>query len=220
MNTQWFNATPLLPLETVQYFAVHVGWGLVLASVLVFVARRFGKVSRGVVLALAVVAQTSYLVSAALPPAYWLGLAFQAPSLVTDLLCIWYLHSVWRGRPANQQSAPGLLTISVAGVLIGWLLLIDMLAWLPWQLYAMGFSPVTTATLLFIALLPWMLHGRSAIADRRSWIAPLAICIFVILRWPSGNVWDAVLDPWLWLMLNGFVIRSISRRGKAAQTPA
>jgi hypothetical protein len=22
---------------------------------------------------------------------------------------------------------------------------------------------------------------------------------FALLRLPSGNVWDAVLDPWLWL---------------------
>jgi len=215
MNAMLFNATPLLPHAVVQYLAVHLGWGLVLASALVFGARRFGKASRGVILALAVLAQTSYLVSASLPPSYWLGLAFQAPSLVTDLLCIWYLQKVWRGQAASQEPTPGLLAISVVAVLLGWVLLIDTLAWLPWQIYAIGFSPATTAALLFVALLPWMLHGRSVVADARSWIVPLAIGIFVALRWPSGNVWDAILDPWLWLLFNGFVICSIWKRKHA-----
>ncbi|MBC7919015.1 MAG: hypothetical protein H7Y28_14520 [Rhodoferax sp.] len=210
MSAQWFNATPLLPQEAMQYWAVHLGWGLVLACALVFAAHRFGKTSRNVVVASTVLALVWCSVPGPTSLSYWLGLAFQAPSLVTDLLCIWYLHHCWRGRPTNSNPTPGLLTLSAAGVLLGWVLLLDTLALLPWPVYAIGFSPVATAVLFFVALLPWMLHGRSALADSRTWIVPLAVCIFIVLRWPSGNVWDAVLDPSLWLLLNGFMIRRFS----------
>jgi hypothetical protein len=26
--------------------------------------------------------------------------------------------------------------------------------------------------------------------------------LHVVLRLPSGNVWDALLDPWLWIVLH------------------
>ncbi len=208
MNAQWLNATPLLPHEAMQYLAVHLGWGLVLAAFLLWAARRLSQRSGGVVAVLALLAAAWCFVPGPVSPSYWLGLAFQAPSLVTDLLCIWYLQNFLRGRPANREPTPGLLAISAAGALLGWLLLLDTLALLPWQVYAIGFSPAATAALFFVALLPWMLHGRSVLVDSRTWIAPLAIGIFVLLRWPSGNVWDAVLDPWLWGALHIKVIRA------------
>jgi hypothetical protein len=209
MNALLNKATPLLPHEVVQYLAVHLGWGLVLACALVFAARRMAQRSRNVGAVLSLLAIAWCFIPGSVSPSFWLGLAFQAPSLVSNLLCIWYLQNCWRGQPENQKSTPGLLPLSVAGVLLGWLLLLDTLALLPWQVYAMGFNPVAAGVLFFVALLPWMSRGGSAMADTRAWIAPLAVGIFIALRWPSGNAWDAVLDPWLWLLLNGFVIRSI-----------
>ena len=215
MNALLFNATPLLPHDTVQGLGLLLSWGLVLATSAVWALRRWSRITpvQSKVLLAALIAWC--FMAGPVAPSYWLGLAFQVPSLGTVLLCIWYLRNFWRGQPTSQEFSRGLLTICGAGVLIGWLLLLDMLAWLPWQIYAMGFSPLVVAALLFIALLPWMLLGRSAMSDDRTWIAPLAVVIFVAIRWPSGNVWDAVLDPWLWLLLNGFAIRSIWKQKSA-----
>ena len=38
-----------------------------------------------------------------------------------------------------------------------------------------------------------------------------ALLVFTLTRWPSGNVWDAVLDPWLWLLALGSVLRRLWR---------
>jgi hypothetical protein len=33
--------------------------------------------------------------------------------------------------------------------------------------------------------------------------------VFVSLRLPTGNLWDALLDPWLWLLLHAILLRRI-----------
>jgi hypothetical protein len=43
----------------------------------------------------------------------------------------------------------------------------------------------------------------------------VALVVFGLWRWPSGNVWDAVLDPCLWLVLNGMALRAASRRWRS-----
>jgi hypothetical protein len=35
--------------------------------------------------------------------------------------------------------------------------------------------------------------------------------VFGIWRLPTGNAWDAVLDPWLWLVLQGYLVRAAWR---------
>jgi hypothetical protein len=37
---------------------------------------------------------------------------------------------------------------------------------------------------------------------------PLALLLFVVLRLPTGNVWDAVVDPWLWLVAQCLALRA------------
>lgn len=201
------NATPLLPLDTVQYLALHLGWGLVLAAGLVWLLRRRGLRARSVQAAVTVIAIGWNLLSGALAsasPAYWLGLAFQAPSLVTSLLCLWYLLHGWREQPSPPVGAP-LRGLCVAGIMLGWVLVLDMLAWLPWSLYAAGFQPWVTAVLAAAALLPWIVQGRAALQDGRNWVVPIAVLLFVVTRGPNGNAWDAVLDPLLWLALHAAV---------------
>jgi hypothetical protein len=38
------------------------------------------------------------------------------------------------------------------------------------------------------------------------------VLLFVLLRLPTGNVWDAVLDPWLWLGLHWVLLRGVFGR--------
>jgi hypothetical protein len=97
-------------------------------------------------------------------------------------------------------------------VLVGWLLLFDTFALFPVSVYAWGFKPAALALVVGLALLPWVLAGAAA---RRSlglvqvWAA---LALFGLGRWPSGNLWDALLDPWLWVLLNGYLLRGLARR--------
>ena len=43
-------------------------------------------------------------------------------------------------------------------------------------------------------------------------LAAALLLLFVLTRWPSGNLWDALLDPLLWLGLQFFGLRGLKRR--------
>jgi hypothetical protein len=213
MNAQWFNATPLLPHPDVQYLSVHLGWGLVLATLLLWAARRWTGMNRTGHAVLVALGLGSCFLPGSLSPAFWLGLAFQAPSLCTVLICATMLHAQLRsGSTLVAATVALLMPVLIFSVGLGWLLLLDTLALLPFQLYALGFHLLTSGLLLLLGLLPCIVHG--AAACRNGWVRvlPAAVVLFVLFRWPSGNVWDAVLDPWLWLCLNGYVIYNIWKR--------
>lgn len=208
------NATPLLPHAQMQFMAMHFGWGLVLAAVLVCLLQRFGLRQRAVGAGAAVLALAWCFVLGPMSPTHWLGLAFQAPSLCTALLCAHLLRSALRSGPVpNETQATSFRYVLIFGLALGWLLLIDLMAWLPIQLYALGFHPLTSGLLLLLSLLPVVLQGAEAWRDPRMRVLPAAIVLFVLSRWFSGNVWDAVLDPWLWVLLNGMALRKVLFRG-------
>jgi hypothetical protein len=82
---------------------------------------------------------------------------------------------------------------------MGWVLALDTFAVLPLQqsIYAWGFSPLASLALMTGAAAVWVISAR--------WLYTLplfALALFVLTRLPSGNVWDAVLDPLLWLYLH------------------
>jgi hypothetical protein len=206
---------PLLPTADAMQLWLHLGWSVVLAWLAVaWVPRRPWTAALAV--ALWAWAPGAY------SPAYWLGLAFQAPSVATVLLCAGGLAAWAAGRsapcpPPAAQAPPGteqnalphrpladrrVLVLAVLGALTGWSLLLDTFALLPLQIYAWGFSPLVAGVIAAVALLPWAI-GRSA-GSAQGWrlaVVPLAVLVFVVWRLPSGNAWDAVLDPWLWLAL-------------------
>lgn len=208
---------PALPTALAMQIWLHLGWSVVLACVGVGVVSRYWPAKAGrlelrhwgaaLVLALWTWVPGEY------SPAYWLGLAFQAPSIVAVLLCDVLLRKRFfanRSGPAAVYAPNRLrLSLAVAGVLLGWALMLDTLALLPLQLYSWGFSPMALALVLLVGLLPW-LAGTSP-RHSRWWVLPLALLVFVVWRLPSGNVWDAVLDPCLWLALHGYLARAAWR---------
>ncbi len=209
---------PVLPSLGLQQVWLHLGWSVVLAWVGVWLAG-VCRLSRTWQLAVALFAWA--WVPGPLGASYWLGLAFQAPAITTAGLCLLLLGRRWRDRDVRNarfvRVGNAALTLSFAGVVTGWALLLDSFAVLPWQLYALGFSPLVPALAAVVALLPWVavrndLQGvvlRKLHPARVGWALLLAALAFAVLRLPSGNAWDALLDPFLWVALHGVWFRAL-----------
>ena len=137
-----------------------------------------------------------------------LGLAFQSPSLLTLCLCV---TAAWADlqRPERQLfSAPQAVqaTTWVWGWLVftGWALLLDTWGHLPMDLYLSGFGlqVVWWAWGLAGAWILWASFQHSNTANWHSRAASCllaAVALFGLTHAPSGNAWDALLDPGLWL---------------------
>jgi hypothetical protein len=193
---------PSLPDLEVLRWARRLSWGVVLASLgLWLLHRRQPRWTQRAWVGL-------MLVWACLPdqwgPSFWLGLAFQSPSVMTTALLLWtslcllWPDVVYRPNPAQRQA---LWRLSLVAVVLGWALLLDTFALWPISLYAWGFSPIIIMLLTLCGIAPWVI-GRTPSA----WGMPLVLLgsvlsVHVVLRLPTGNVWDALLDPWLWAAL-------------------
>jgi hypothetical protein len=46
------------------------------------------------------------------------------------------------------------------------------------------------------------------------------LILFVATRWPTGNVWDALLDPWLWVAFHLVLLISGLRAWRHRASPA
>ncbi|MBK7004414.1 MAG: hypothetical protein IPH37_04115 [Burkholderiales bacterium] len=253
MNMAWMDAAvagwmgdfPLLPSPAAMQWGLQASWSVVLAWLgAMLAARCMGR--RGVPVVVAVIVTAGVAValaaSAWLPgqaaSSYWLGLAFQAPSMSAVLLCAVLLRAQWARWWAGHANAPqgaapvagsGAVpaefagrdaprvvrwctpdaVLAVLGVLLGWALLLDTFALLPVELYAWGFRPMAAAVLLLLCLTPWLLLGWGRSGGLGTAVCAVAVMVFVLLRLPSGNVWDALLDPWLWLALHVHVARRL-----------
>lgn len=196
---------PALPQTWAMQLATALGWALVLALLATVLAARLALPRRRL---LAAALALWALLPGPWSAAYWLGLAFQAPSLAAMLLCLAQVaRGLWPGADVAVCEAPPRARWSLlAAVLLGYVLLLDSFAVLPVQVYAWGFSPLLLLLLLAASLCPWLLAGAGAPAPG-VWLAPLALLLFAATRLPTGNVWDAVLDPWLWLVLQGAWVR-------------
>ena len=88
-----------------------------------------------------------------------------------------------------------------------------------WQVsvYAWGFGPVAFGVAAACAALLWLALGSTA-----STLALLVLALFALTRLPTGNVWDALLDPWLWLAVQfGWLVRAALRwRSRRRGSPA
>ena len=204
-------SAPALPALGVMQLWLHVGWSLVLAGGVAAVLARLTK-RAGVLRGAAAAAALWTLLPGPYSSAYWLGLAFQAPSGVLALACGllgWRAMCTAKLQVPAQAGEPFCVGLALAGVLAGWVLLLDAFAQLPWSVYSWGFGRAALAVVVVIALLPLLQKG--AYLRPAAWLVPAALLLLVLLRLPTGNVWDAVLDPWLWLGLHAVVLRRVYR---------
>ena len=49
-------------------------------------------------------------------------------------------------------------------------------------------------------------------------LVSVALLLYAVTRWPTGNVWDAVLDSWLWFAANGYALRQAWAYWRARRT--
>ena len=219
VGTSWLNVltsvdTPVLPASWVMNLSLRVSWAVVLAWVGTRIASNCRASTRTAI-------AWTLAISAWLPSpfslTYWLGLAFQAPSIAATLICGWSLcYSLVAEKKVRRESqnagrGPALF-MAVAGVLLGYMLLLDTMAILPLQLYSLGFSPLALLLTLSLSLLPFVAaRHQSGHELAGATLLPLALLLFAVARLPSGNVWDAVLDPWLWVALHVHLFK-VARR--------
>ena len=203
VQTLLATSNPALPSLAATNIYLRAAWALLLVTGAMWLLRRQSHK----VLMLCTAALVAWVaLPGALSPAYWLGLAFQAPSLMASLLCLAALVAHWRHPAAPcMQARFAEHAAAFSAMALGWVLLFDLIAWLPVSVYAWGFSAAAVAVAALIALLPWVLGRGSA----RLSLPLLAVLLFVLTRLPTGNLWDALLDPWLWFALHlGYLVKA------------
>jgi hypothetical protein len=193
----------------------RLAWGIVVAAMLVALwpaARRLPRAALAAVLA-------ATTLSMALPgeasPAYWLGLAFQYPSGMLVGLCLLALRARWQGEQAGACMP---LSVAAAIAIAGTALYLDAIGWLSQGYYYAGFSPVAAPAVALIGTAGCALALLRGRGGRQNLALLGALLLFSLLRLPTGNLWDAVLDPLLW----GWALATLVRRAvrRIAGVPA
>jgi hypothetical protein len=217
-SAQWIailmsDRSPLLPDALAMHMYLRVSWLVLLllgaTCLLRRAVARFGlPASRLLRMTPVALFMLLLWVPDDLSPAYWLGLAFNMPAMLSVLLCF----GLWREYTFSSQidGAPlkGWLMAYLAGaVVLGYLLLLDTLAMLPVQLYAWGFSPAALACALLVAVIPCVALNPLQRGYQWTCLMPVALLVFVFTRLPTGNVWDVLLDPLLWVALQIYGVR-------------
>lgn len=203
---------PRLPALGVSAVWLYSGWAVVLACLAATGSNAIGLPRRAQFgLAAAIAVWTC--IPGSYAPAYWLGLAFQAPSISLVAWCGWVLYRLFAPNPFKPCAQSHRLHFLVwAGIVVGWALLLDTLAVWPASMYPWGFSPVVPAVVVLVLLLPWVLRKDTGALPLGESMLVAVILVFITLRLPSGNAWDALLDPWLWLALHVVAFRSWRQR--------
>ena len=214
--SNWLAAeTPVLPALSVLRWAQPLFWGVVMAAGAARLLAGRSPLVRRLAMACAVV--WAFL-PGSVSPTWWLGLGFQLPSWVTLLLCGAYVVGSWRQATPRQgpaaAPASGLDWLAVLGLLLGALLLADMFVWLPFSFYRWGFSSLAFGMVLAIVVWIWVLAKQAQRQREALWVIG-ALALYTLTRLPTGNVFDALIDPWLWLVLMGACVRRVWRAARS-----
>jgi hypothetical protein len=217
---QWLSAPPDLPKLASMDAWRRVAWALVVALMAWRGALGLWRLPHRPRAVLAVL-----LASLACAPgpwglSHWLGLAFQAPSLATvGVVLLWWRFGRTQSRRFFDVRIPtragshwadaGLSPLCLLSLLgLGWALMLDTFAMWPVFIYPLGYGngALVGAVLISLGLMGFQ-AGRALGA-----VTLLACLVFAVTRLPSGNLWDALSDPWLWLIAHGILIRQILQK--------
>ena len=212
----WEASASITPSLSMLTIGMHLGWALTLGAGAVLLLRTTkvtNVTSRRIV---ALLIALLCLLPNEWSPSWWLGLAFQTPSLTLQGLCGLYLYQHLKIQPATTiplpesttttGEAPWPLSLLLVAIISGWVLALDTFALFDIALYAIGFTPYAVLAALFFACLLQLISARSGHAQNTRHYRELAAIVLIatlvhlLLRLPTGNVWDALLDPWLWVI--------------------
>jgi hypothetical protein len=205
MLSRWLLAAPLQRFFSDERFQCRVAWVFAAAT------------------ALAAGLPAPYGLSA------YLALALQSPSLLLLILAAAKFLVLWQrdvplsglarqssnaligsanhgGLPnAAQWPRPLPRAITFILLVLGWALVVDTLNLWPQSLgfnpvlYAWGFGAPALWTVLLVA-------AALLVATRANWLTVCVSCAlflpYAAFRLPTGNVWDALLDPFVFVMLH------------------
>ena len=184
----------LQPDALLAWVWLRLGWGVVVVALWLTLARRWpsaARLGRPVALLLAL----SMWLPGAASPTWWLGLAFLSPSLLLVALCALAILDPRAGQPQRPllDGASAATLVLAAAVLY-----LSIVAVLPNDVYRWGTAPLPFAVAAAAVAIGWL---RLAQRRGRPPLAAFALCAallgYALLRLPTGNAWDAVLDPWL-----------------------
>jgi signal transduction histidine kinase len=173
-----------LPDLLLQIAYGKLAWGVVLAALVAALLPASRQLSRRATALLLGSMVVLTLLPGQFSPAYWIALALQWPSGLLVGLCLARLAHPWWPGSARSVLPP---TLASAIALLGTIL------------YFWGFGPRGAPLFALAAMalcVAWIIQGRS----RPQAFATLgALTLFTLLRLPTGNLWDALLDPMLWI---------------------
>lgn len=203
-----------LPDLALQIVYGRLAWALIAASLLlallpVILPAVFPAITRRT-LAIAAAAMVALM---ALPgeasPAFWLILVFQYPSGLLLGCCLVSLAARWQGREVRFALRPGLaLALTIAGLVL-YLDAFGVLS-LGWYYSGFGGAGAPLAACAAAAACAVAIVRRRATGTAAAVL--IAVLLFSLLRLPSGNLWDALLDPLLWAWALGSAIAAAARR--------
>ena len=221
----WEASASITPSLLALSVGMHLGWALTLGAGSAFLLRTATITTRRIV---TLVIALLCLLPNEWSPSWWLGLAFQTPSLTLQGLCGLYLYQhskVQAGTtmPLTDSTTSAAharwpLSLLLVAIVAGWVLALDTFAFFDVALYAIGFTPYAVLAALFFACLLQLISARSGHSQNTRHYRELAAIVLIatlvhlLLRLPTGNLWDALLDPWLWIIAHGLAIYVVLRK--------
>lgn len=185
----------ILPELALQIGFGRVGWAIVAAAAIVHATPGARRWTRYRVWTVLLLTSAAVALPGQLSFAYWLGLACQYPSGLLVGCCVASLWTRLHGERLVYQM-PSRLAIVIAPA--GALLYLDAIGWLAHGYYFWGFSQLAAPLFALAAT------GACVASIARDGLRPstlaliIALSLFTLLRLPTGNLWDALIDPLLW----------------------
>ncbi len=197
------NALALLPALSWQQWWTSAGWSVAVAWFAAWLLGRWAT-SQKTKVAIALILAIWVWLPGPWGGSHWLGLAFQAPAVTTVLFCalslMHMLHRSEHPQPLRQIGSFQQNFLALCGIAMGWALLLDTLGVFSSSFYNWGFGSVAPALVLGIGALPWVV-AKKGLPHSSVAVLGVATMSFVVLRLPTGNLFDALMDPWLWCYL-------------------
>ena len=211
-----------LPELEWQFVYGRVAWAVIAAAVLADLLRPAWRRARPVALGLCLLVALVMALPGEASPAHWLVLAWQWPSGVLFGYCLLRLSAPGEHAARTLALMPPRLAAPIG--LAGLVLYLDAIGLLSLGWYYKGFGPVGAPLLALAAAALCVFALIRGHARPKAIILLGAVALFSIARLPTGNLWDALLDPLLWswaiISLGTAVWRRMARKlGEPAALP-